>query len=290
MPAYNCETTIINTLNSIKASNCLPDEVIIVDDGSLDGTVESINKYQGLTTKIIRKENGGAASARNIGVNEASSKYIFFLDADDEIEIDAIRLMKEHISKTDSDFVFIGETRVRNGVCEYNQAYIDPKNPLIFCLLNDYPSLCMLYKRSSYIKIGGMDESLLAVEDWDLYNRLFVNEYNFTCIDKPIYRYNIQFSNSITKSENGDVSNNVLKSLDEIYTRYFDNLICNTEKVSLKIFDNRLNLTRHYIKQKLPLSSIVKVFIRMIRVNPSLFIKYTYKKVFSLRSNSHFKN
>lgn len=90
IPAYNCEDTIIDSIRSVERQTRydLVKEIIIVNDGSKDGTAKVVEDYKNknLQNKIIliNKENGGAASARNMGIENASCDYIALLDSDDE--------------------------------------------------------------------------------------------------------------------------------------------------------------------------------------------------------------
>jgi glycosyltransferase involved in cell wall biosynthesis len=84
IPNFNCASVIIRCLNSIDYSDA---EIIVVDDGSTDDSAEVIMDYIAThpNVRLIRKENGGVSSARNAGIEEASGKYIMFVDADDYV-------------------------------------------------------------------------------------------------------------------------------------------------------------------------------------------------------------
>src|SRR5690242_8557747 len=84
VPAYNRGEGIAETIESIYAQTRLPDEVIVVDDGSTDDTPEVIRRFDERPGfRSIRKPNGGEASARNAGVELAGGDYVAFLDHDD---------------------------------------------------------------------------------------------------------------------------------------------------------------------------------------------------------------
>lgn len=89
MPAYNAEETIIAAIDSILAQSLRDLELIVVDDGSTDGTSEILDRYASLDKRIRVNHtvNGGQASARNIGLDMASGEYIGFMDADDLLEV-----------------------------------------------------------------------------------------------------------------------------------------------------------------------------------------------------------
>lgn len=83
IPAYNAEGSIRQAINSVLNQTHQPDEIIVVDDGSMDNTQSIIGEY-GDKIIDIRQANAGASVARNTGVERAAGKWIAFLDADDE--------------------------------------------------------------------------------------------------------------------------------------------------------------------------------------------------------------
>src|SRR6266849_2125713 len=85
IPAYKAAKTIGRALESVFAQTRLPDEILVVDDGSPDDLAGAVASY-GSRIRLIRKPNGGAASARNRGIDEAQGDLIAFLDADDTWE------------------------------------------------------------------------------------------------------------------------------------------------------------------------------------------------------------
>lgn len=85
VPLYNKEKHICSTITSILNQSYNDFELIIVDDGSSDKSVEIVSKIEDPRVILVRKKNGGPASARNLGVKKASGKWIYFLDADDRI-------------------------------------------------------------------------------------------------------------------------------------------------------------------------------------------------------------
>lgn len=83
IPLYNKETTVVRAIRSILDGVVLPDEIIVVDDGSTDGSSSALGAVQSPLLRIIRQENKGAAAARNTGIRESNGELIAFLDADD---------------------------------------------------------------------------------------------------------------------------------------------------------------------------------------------------------------
>jgi glycosyltransferase involved in cell wall biosynthesis len=83
IPAYNCEAHIARAIDSVLNQTHPADEIIIVDDGSSDDTVQAVRSYGDKVT-LIQQENAGASAARNTGIEAATGNWIAFLDADDE--------------------------------------------------------------------------------------------------------------------------------------------------------------------------------------------------------------
>lgn len=83
IPLYNKDRCIIQTLKSVLNQSYKPIEIIVVDDGSTDSSAERVISVQSSLVRLVKKVNGGVSSARNLGVKEANSKYVAFLDADD---------------------------------------------------------------------------------------------------------------------------------------------------------------------------------------------------------------
>lgn len=112
IPAYNYASTLARAVESVLRQ--LPDapaELIVIDDGSTDNTPQVVAALlceypQGF--RSIRKENGGASSVRNRGIEEARGDYLIFLDADDEMAPDALAALKQHISANPATRMVIG--------------------------------------------------------------------------------------------------------------------------------------------------------------------------------------
>lgn len=82
VPAFNCETLIAEAIGSVLAQDYKNIEIIVVDDGSTDGTIEIVKGF-GAPVQLYQQANQGAAVARNLGITQARGHYIAFLDADD---------------------------------------------------------------------------------------------------------------------------------------------------------------------------------------------------------------
>ena len=93
IPSYNCKDLIRNTIESIKDSDYPSEvEILVVDDGSSDGTRETLNDEQGIRL-VIKEKNEGKASALNTGIRAASHDYIFCVDSDSFVSKNALKDM-----------------------------------------------------------------------------------------------------------------------------------------------------------------------------------------------------
>lgn len=90
--AYNAEKYVEETLESLLHQSMDEYEVIVVNDGSSDGTLDILRKYEAENPilRVIDQENGGPSAARNAGLDVAKGEYVYFFDADDILELDAL--------------------------------------------------------------------------------------------------------------------------------------------------------------------------------------------------------
>lgn len=171
IPCYNQEDYIEETVESVLKQSYSPIEIIIVNDGSTDHSHDVIQKILGKNPEIkyIELKNGGVSRARNKGIEKALGKYILPLDADDLIEKDYISLAIAEFN-TDPELVvvtaqgrFFGREEGDWNLADFSMKKMLHGN-VIFC-----PSI---FKKSDWQKIGGFDESMNHLEDWDYYIRL----------------------------------------------------------------------------------------------------------------------
>ncbi|HDU8655915.1 glycosyltransferase [Morganella morganii] len=108
VPVYNVEDYVSDCLNSLISQTLKEIEIIIVNDGSTDSSMNIVNSFSDNRIKIINKNNGGLSSARNIGIKVARAEYIAFLDSDDWVEKNAYELLYNTAIKNKSDIVSCG--------------------------------------------------------------------------------------------------------------------------------------------------------------------------------------
>lgn len=114
IPLYNKEKTIRHTLECIFAQTLTDYEIVIVNDGSTDGSAAVVESLADPRIRLIHQPNAGVSAARNGGVNEACGKYVAFLDADDEWDSNYLQTQANLISKYPECDVFASDYIFRN--------------------------------------------------------------------------------------------------------------------------------------------------------------------------------
>lgn len=107
IPVYNLEQYIEKCLNSILAQSFNDYEIICINDGSTDNSLEILNRYKDKIV-IIDKENEGSGVARNVGIDKAKGEYIFFVDGDDWLEDNCLEKMVNEADKLNTDILIFG--------------------------------------------------------------------------------------------------------------------------------------------------------------------------------------
>lgn len=110
IPVYNASATIPKIVNSILGQSFSDFELILIDDGSSDNTLELLDDFAKKDSRIVvvSQKNGGPSSARNTGLKKSRGKYIQFFDADDDVLPEALKITTEAISQGNFDLVVSG--------------------------------------------------------------------------------------------------------------------------------------------------------------------------------------
>ena len=111
---YNGEKYIKKCLDSVVNQTYNNLEILIINDGSTDDTLSICNAYKDSRIKIITTENLGLSLSRNVGIENASGKYFYFIDADDYIENDTIEYLYNLLKKYDCDISFSSHLNIYN--------------------------------------------------------------------------------------------------------------------------------------------------------------------------------
>ena len=192
IPTHNRRAMVREAIDSVLAQTAASLELIVVDDGSTDGTAEDLARlgaeHSG-TVRIERIANRGPAAARNSGVAMARAPLVSFLDSDDlwlPVKLARhLEFMRENpgcaISQTEETWIRNGR-RVNPGMRHRKRAGDFFVESLRTCLIS--PS-AVLMSKDLFDSIGGFDEDLRAAEDYDLWLRIQV-EHEIGLLDEPL--------------------------------------------------------------------------------------------------------
>ena len=191
IPAFNEEKHIERCLRSINNQTFPKDnyEIIVVDDGSTDKTIEIVKKYFPNVRLKESPKNKGLPDSLNIGINLSSSKYIVRLDADDFVSDQYLELLYLAITLN---------KKYKAVFCDY---YLVDDDEIIISHENsaDNPIGCgSIISRDALIKIGLYNEEFKYLEEKELMQR-FTKEYKVLNLPLPLYRYR-KHENNITNN------------------------------------------------------------------------------------------
>lgn len=167
IPAYNGQRHIENAMQSILSQTRVPDEIIVIDDGSTDNTAEIVLRF-GPRIKYVYKPNGGVASARNEGIRIAEGQYLAFLDQDDWWPNDMLALTLAKFEENKGLEVVMGLSQIEfeEGALP-NRFGVDKSQLTAAHLLVG----SAVFSRSSFDRLGLFNENLPAANDVDWFNR-----------------------------------------------------------------------------------------------------------------------
>ncbi len=124
IPIYNTEKYLEDCINSVINQSYTDIEIILVNDGSTDSSLDICNDYKlkDDRIKIVNKTNGGLSDARNYGIQNASGDFLFFLDSDDWLKLDALEILYNEITSSNTDMVVFNFMRCadKNSPIDYN--------------------------------------------------------------------------------------------------------------------------------------------------------------------------
>lgn len=178
IPAFNARKWIVEAIESARAQTYKSCEIIVVDDGSTDGTDDLLAERYGAGIQRVRQENRGLAAARNAGLARATGAYVQFLDADDLLlpaKIAAQVAALEGRPEFDvaySDFAFFADDPARPSPSGFENRFASGE--VLRSLLEDNFIVvhAALSRTEAVRRIGGFDERFRACEDYDLWLRL----------------------------------------------------------------------------------------------------------------------
>lgn len=175
IPSHNRRGTLGRCLDSVLKQTVRPDAIILVDDGSTDGTTDWVGENYPQVT-VIEQKNQGVSAARNAGIRKAETEWVAFLDSDDrwlptKLEKQGIALKENPeylVCHTEERWIFKGRERPVAEAYQKRGGWIF-EHCLPVCALS--PSATVMH-RKVFEEVGLFDEGLPACEDYDLWLRI----------------------------------------------------------------------------------------------------------------------
>lgn len=185
VPAYNARAFLREALTSVFSAQVQPLEVIVVDDGSTDGTAEVTLDFP---VRCVRTEHRGVSAARNLGLATATGEFLTWLDADDRWPTERLEAQLQALcadSTLDVVYGHVQQFTVKEGV----EVLVGPARP------GRLPG-SMLIRRDTFLRVGGFDEGLHIGEfmDWLVRARaqnLREAMLERTCLERRIHQDNL---------------------------------------------------------------------------------------------------
>lgn len=218
IPTYNKKYSIESTIDSVLRQSCQDFEVLVVDDGSTDGSADVVHEIQDPRIRLIQKTNGGVSSARNEGIRQSRFEHIAFLDGDDLWEPDFL----QEIAQMIEDFPDVGIYGTSYCFMKKGEK-IPADKPLPsgfygvidnsdWTLGHIYCSTAVCCKKSALEEVGMFDERIAYGEDLDVWWRIMLR-YPAAYSNKPLAVYRFD-------EENRAMNKKI--SLEKLYIYYFE--------------------------------------------------------------------
>jgi glycosyltransferase involved in cell wall biosynthesis len=206
IPAYNAEKTIRETIQSVLNQTHSDLEIIVINDGSTDNTLEQIDRLSDPRLTVFSYENAGANPSRNRGLAHVTGDYVSFLDADDLWTPDKLEAQLHALNHHPNAAVAYSWTNFidESGKVLHSGSYVSASGNVLaeLAVVNFLENGSNpLIKKQAVVDVGGFDESLQACQDWDLWLRLAAT-HEFVAVSSPQILYRVS---------TGSVSSNVAK-------------------------------------------------------------------------------
>jgi len=195
VPVYNGKKTIQETIESVLNQTFSDFELIVINDGSQDSTLEVIANIQDARLQVFSYPNAGVAASRNRGLSHACGKFISFLDADDLWTPDKLEAQLKALQENPQAAVAYSWT---DHIDESSQ-FLTP-GPHITVSGDIYARLLLgnflsngsnvLVRTQALLEVGAFEQSLAPAEDWDMWLRLAAH-YHFVAVASPQILYRI---------------------------------------------------------------------------------------------------
>jgi glycosyltransferase involved in cell wall biosynthesis len=256
IPCYNAEKYVADAIQSALNQTYANCEIIVIDDGSTDGSLEVVKTF-GTCIRYATGPNRGGCAARNRGIDLAHGEFMKFLDADDTLLFDAISAQVAQASDAPPHVIPFGlaldyhsKLPVFNTVCTTRQASIEQM--VLEVYKGDILTSCPLHRSSLVRCISGFDTNLKCGQEWNFHIRLALHGVVFEKHDNPVYYYRqhkgaSRISNFDNKQKGEQVEITKRRTADAISAHYDTQI---PQEISEELYLTFYHLGRHASRQK----------------------------------------
>ncbi len=217
IPVYNTEKYLSECLDSVLGQTFTDIEIICINDGSTDNSLNILQKYEKKDSriKVINQKNSGVIVARNIGIQKASADLIYPLDGDDMIATNTLHELYKAFTKHRGDVITSRVVKFGN---ESGEMSLPNPTKLNFCRQNCAVNAA-LFRKSDFIAAGGYDSAYaVALEDYDLWlNFVYRQNLKFYRVPKKLFFYRIKPKSESRNEQHADQHKDIVKTF---YTKY----------------------------------------------------------------------
>lgn len=192
IPVYNAEKYVGEAIESVLNQTVQPDEIIIIDDGSTDGSAKRVKEFE-QDIQLISQENKGISGARNTGIRAASGNIFAFLDSDDLWPEDHLEILLSVLHKNNDLSIVCGHVQQFMSDDADVQSNRIPEGAEV---MPGYVVGASLIKSEVFDKIGLFDEELTLADTVDLFSRAKDSGLAFKLIDDVVLKRRIHSSNT----------------------------------------------------------------------------------------------
>lgn len=240
IPAYNAEQYVAKAIESCLIQTDVPHEIIVVDDGSTDGTAEIAESFPSPVRVIRLSENVGLPGARNRGVQASRGDWLAFLDADDWFLPEKLEYQRRcALENEQAVLIYTAFYTSRDGVespARFNPPTVLGKMLRYRCAF--HVGTVML-RRDAFDAVGGFNPSLRVNEDWDLWLRL-ANRFSiksFAAVSRPLAVYQVTV---------GSLSSNAMRMFKAKTNIVEGRCLYGTAGLSRYLWRRRISAFQHY--------------------------------------------
>ena len=194
IPTWNRRELVLRALESVLAQTRPVDEIIVVDDGSTDGTGAAIAARHGERVRHVWQENAGVSAARNRGMELARGRYFALLDSDDEWLPDKTRLQLEFLEARPAYGMALCDVvrmdAAHREIEVFRRRELIPEDGMVLRWVLREPALVpasVMLRREAWAEVGGFDTTLATGEDLDFHLRI-ARRWPIGIVEQPLVR------------------------------------------------------------------------------------------------------